>query len=64
MLILFPKRKGVKIATTIIFREMEVGAGYNFIMGMIYFARKFGAITHKEQVALTEYLIEMEKRGY
>lgn len=60
MIILFPKRKGVKIATEIIFREISAGAGYGFIMGMIYFASKFGAITHKEQVALTEYLY---KRG-
>lgn len=61
MLILFPKRKGVKIATTLIFREIDAGAGYNFILGMIYFAAKFGAITHKEQVALTEHLTERLK---
>ena len=58
MIILFPKRKGVKIATSIIFQQIEEGAGYTFILGMIYFASKFGAITHKEQAALTEYLIE------
>lgn len=58
MIILFPKRKGVKIATTLIFEEMRQGASYSFILGMIYFASKFGAITPKEQAALTEYLIE------
>lgn len=61
MLILFPKRKGVKIATTLIFKEIEEGASYIFILGMIHFAAKFGAITYEEQVGLTDYLIE---RGY
>lgn len=60
MLILFPRRKGVKVATTLIFQEIEAGAGFEFIMGMIYFAAKFGAITQEEQAALVEYL---EKRG-
>lgn len=59
MLILFPKDKnGIKIATRIIFEEIAAGAGYGFIMGMIYFASKFGAITYEEQLSLTEYLAE------
>lgn len=67
MLILFPKRKGAKIATTIIFQEMKnikKGNSHNyfFVLGMLYFAAKFGAITHKEQIALTEYL--NEKMGW
>ena len=68
-LILFPKRKGVKIATTLIFKEMEDLTGshkYFFVLGMIYFAAKFGAITYKEQIALTEHLNEkrsLQKEG-
>ena len=61
MLILFKKRKGVKIATQLIFEEIQAGAGYTFILGMIYFASKFGAITHQEQVSLTDYLAERGK---
>lgn len=60
MIILFPKRKGVKIATTIIFEEIQAGAGASFILGMIHFARRFGAITPQEQDALIQYL---EERG-
>lgn len=60
MLILFPKKKGVKIATNIIFEEMAAGAGTSFILGMIYFAAKFGAITTQEAKGLTEYLAERE----
>lgn len=60
MLILFPKRKGIKIATTLIFEEILAGAGYQFVMGMIYFAAKFGAITYEEQNSLVDYLIERD----
>lgn len=56
MLILFPKSKGVKIATTIIFEEMARGAGYHYVLGMIGFARRFGAITAAEEKGLLEYL--------
>ena len=67
MIILFPKRKGVKIATYIIFEEMKNvkkgnSSGYYFLLGMIFFAAKFGAISHKEQIALTEHL--NEKMGW
>jgi hypothetical protein len=58
MLILFPKEKGVKIATTIIFQEMAAGAGFRYILGMIDFAWKFGAITPEERTALIQYLKE------
>ena len=60
MLILFPKKKGVKIATTIIFEEINAGTTPSFILGMIYFASKFGAITTEETKGLTEYLWERE----
>ena len=60
MLILFPKHKGVKIATSIIFEEMHKGAGFHYILGMIAFARRFGAITAAEEKALIQYL---EERG-
>lgn len=60
MLILFPKRNGVKIATQLIFEEMAAGAGTTYILGMINFAAKFGAITQEEQAALIQYL---EERG-
>lgn len=61
MLILFPKDKqGVKIATKIIFEEIASGAGVSYILGMIGFARKFGAITPEEESALIGYL---EERG-
>lgn len=58
MFILFPKRKGVKIATTIIFEEMSAGASYHYILGMIDFAKRFGAITKDEAQGLFEYLTE------
>jgi hypothetical protein len=64
MLILFPKRKGAKIATTIIFQEIKNvkdSAGYWYVLGMIFFAAKFGAISYDEQVSLTQYL--NEKKG-
>lgn len=57
-LILFPNKDGVKIATTLIFEAMLSGAGYNYILGMIDFARKFGAITEEEAQGLFEYLVE------
>ena len=60
MIILFPRRKGIKIATTLIFKEIEGGAGTSFILGMIHFAFSFGAITRAEQQALIEYLEERE----
>ena len=57
MIILFPKRKGVKIATTLIFKEMQQPqTDRAFILGMIHFAFAFGAITKSEQTALIEYL--------
>ena len=40
---------------------MEQGASYTYIIGMIDFARQFGAITAEEEKALTEYLIERER---
>lgn len=58
MIILFPKKKGVKIATTLIFKEIAKGSHPLFILGMIYFANKIGAITEKEMSGLTEYLWE------
>ena len=60
MLILFPKRKGIKIATTIIFDAIEKGADSAYVLGMIHFAFAFGAITLKEEQALFEYLKERE----
>lgn len=60
MLILFQKRKGVKIATSLIFEEMQKGASVHYILGMIDFAFKIGAITKDERSALIQYL---EKRG-
>ena len=64
MYILFPKRKGVKIATKLIFEEMRQAKGkegYFLILGMILFAAKFGAITYEEQVSLTQHLNEQIK---
>lgn len=58
MIILFPRRKGVKIATTLIFEAMERGESFRYVLGMIDFARKFGAITAAEAQALIEYLKE------
>lgn len=58
MIILFPKRKGVKIATTLIFEEIQSGASVPYIFGMIDFAKRFGAITADEETALIEYLKE------
>lgn len=52
------KQNGVKIATTIIFDEMAQGADFQFILGMIHFAKRFGAINAEEQKALIEYLKE------
>lgn len=66
MIILFPRHKGVKIATTIIFRAMMDGAGFHYILGMIDFARKFGAITSKEEASILEHLNEeyrLRERG-
>jgi hypothetical protein len=56
VLILFPKRKGVKIATTLIFEEMQRGASFHYLLGMITFARRFGAITIEEEKGLLDYL--------
>lgn len=58
MLILFPKRKGVKIATTLIFEAIEEGHSFAHIFGMIDFASRFGAITDKERSALIQHLKE------
>lgn len=58
MLILFPKKKGVKIATTIIFQAMQDELSYQHIMGMINFASQFGAITEEECKALIAHLNE------
>lgn len=63
MFILFPKRKGIKIATRIIFEEMDYNLSADFIRGMIYFAARFGAITQSEQLALLEYVSEYQKEG-
>lgn len=60
MLILFPKRNGVKIATTIIFEAMLAGAGFHYLLGMLAFARKFGAITEAEEKGILDYI---EERG-
>lgn len=60
MIILFPKHKGAKIATTLIFKEMAAGAGFHYILGMIGFAKSFGAITDEEAKILIQYL---EERG-
>ena len=62
MLILFPKRKGVKIATTIIFEEMAEPHNPLFVLGMIYFAAKFGAITPAEQSALIQLYAEQNRK--
>ena len=61
MIILFPKKKGVKIATTLIFEEIAQGASYQYILGMIDFAKKFGAITATEAKGLIDYLHEGSK---
>jgi hypothetical protein len=61
MIILFPKRKGVKIATTIIFKEILSGKGQCYIQGMIDFAFAFGAITKEERKGLIEHLDERER---
>lgn len=58
MLILFPKRNGVKIATALIFKEIDTGASFHYILGMIDFAKRFGAITGAEAAALLEYVKE------
>ena len=58
MLILFPKRKGVKIATTLIFDMMRKGAGFQYVLGAIDFAFAFGAITSQEKKALEQHLGE------
>ena len=59
MLILFPNDKnGVKIATRLIFEAMADGARFHYVLGMIDFARKFGAITQQEEKALLDYLAE------
>lgn len=58
MIILFPKRKGVKIAPTIIFKMMRKGAGFSYVLGAIDFAFEFGAITEKEKQGLIEHLVE------
>lgn len=52
------KKNGVKVATTIIFEEMAAGAGYHYILGMITFALRFGAITQDECDSLIMYLNE------
>ena len=56
MLILFPKRKGVKIATTIIFAAIERKESAAYIAGMIDYATEFKAITKAERTALLQYL--------
>lgn len=56
MIILFPKRKGIKIATTIIFEAFEKGASATYLLGMIHFASAFGAITKKEEEILIQYI--------
>lgn len=61
MIILFPKKKGVKIATALILEEISQGASYHYILGMIDFARKFKAISAQEARALIDYLQEGRK---
>lgn len=56
MIILFPRRKGVKIATRLTFEAMEQRQEPQFIQGMIYFAAAFGAITKAERASLIQYL--------
>jgi hypothetical protein len=63
MIILFPKRKGVKIATTLIFKQIHKNASIPYVMGAIDFAKSFGAITEAEAQALTEHLLEEVKEG-
>ena len=60
MIILFPKRKGVKIATAILFDYIRSGASFHYVLGAIDFAFSFGAITKEEKAALLQYL---EERG-
>lgn len=63
MIILFPRRKGIKIATTIIFEAIERKEDFKIILGMIYFASAFGAITPKEQQAIIQHLKEHMSLG-
>ena len=58
MMILFPKKDGVKIATTIIWEEILAGASFKYLMGMLDFALRFKAITEKERDIMIEYMIE------
>lgn len=58
MMILFPKKKGIKIATYLIIEEILANQDKAYIMGMIDFALRFGAITHNEKAALIQYLEE------
>lgn len=58
MIILFPKKNGVKISTTLIFEMMEAGASEGYVLGAIDFAFSFGAITVSERDALIDYLLE------
>ena len=58
MIILFPKRKGVKIAVAKLFELMRQGASFHYCLGAIDFAFTLGAITEKEKLALLEYLKE------
>lgn len=60
MIILFPKRKGIKIATTLIHKALLEGAAADYVKGMIGFALGFGAINAEEAEILTQYL---EERG-
>ena len=58
MLLFLPKRK----AAAIIFEEMQRGAGFHYVLGMICYANKIGAITNEEETALIEYLQERGSR--
>ena len=58
MLILFPRRKEVKIATTLIFEMMGRQRSADYIKGAIAFALGFGAITKAEAEALEQHLKE------
>ena len=58
MIILFPKRKGVKVATSLIFEELERSTNLSFLLGMLHFAARFGAISQDEEIALYQHITE------
>ena len=52
----------IKEATTIIFKAIGEGAPYLYVLGMLDFGRKLGAITPEEAKALEQYLEEREDK--